>query len=246
MIYITGDCHGNYKKLSNKNFPEARELTKNDYVIVCGDFGYWCDDKEQRYWFNWLNERPFTTLFVDGNHENFDELNKLEVSTWNGGKVHKITDSIIHLMRGQVFNIEGKTFFTFGGAQTHDIADGILDPEDADFKTKKRQLNKANAQFRINHISWWEDELPTDKELDEGLLNLSRVNWKVDYIITHCASNTIQNQLNTDKAENRLTNYFDIIRNTCIYDKWLFGHYHKDEKVTLRDKCLYHSIIKLN
>lgn len=246
MIYITGDCHGDYRKLSNKNFPEARELTKNDYVIVCGDFGYWSDDKEQRYWFNWLNERPFTTLFVDGNHENFDELCKLKVSIWNGGKVHKISESIIHLMRGQVFSIGDNLLFTFGGAQTHDIKDGILDPEDKSFKAKKRQLTKNNAQFRINHVSWWKEELPSDRELDEGIINLSRVNWQVDYIITHCASNTVQKKLSSNNTRNRLTAYFEIVRNTCKYNKWLFGHYHKDEQVTSNDICIYNNLIKLS
>ena len=35
-------------------------------------------------------------------------------------------------MRGQVFEIEGKTFFTMGGAASHDIQDGILDPAVSD------------------------------------------------------------------------------------------------------------------
>ena len=33
-------------------------------------------------------------------------------------------------MRGQVFTIDDKTFFTFGGAQSHDIRDGILETDD--------------------------------------------------------------------------------------------------------------------
>ena len=33
-----------------------------------------------------------------------------------------ISDSICHLMRGQVFDIDGKTFFTFGGGNSIDKA----------------------------------------------------------------------------------------------------------------------------
>lgn len=90
MIYITGDCHCKYKKFNTKNFPEQKELHENDYVIVCGDFGFWDDSKEQQYWNKWFENKSYTTLFCDGNHENFDLLNEYKVETWNGGKVHKI------------------------------------------------------------------------------------------------------------------------------------------------------------
>lgn len=49
MIYVTGDTHGclDVKKLSIKNFKEQKSLTKEDYVIICGDFGLtW--DKSKR------------------------------------------------------------------------------------------------------------------------------------------------------------------------------------------------------
>lgn len=57
-------------------------------------------------------------------------------------------------MRGQVYNIDGKRFFTMGGASSHDIQDGILEPTDPDFRRKRQRLNKQGAFYRINHISW--------------------------------------------------------------------------------------------
>ena len=125
MIHITGDIHGTIsvnKRLNTRNFPQQKQLTKNDYVIIAGDFGLiWDGSKEDQYWLKWLNKtKPFTTLFIDGNHENFDLLEEYPVEIWNGGKVHRINDSVIHLMRGQVFEIEGKKIFTFGGAASHD------------------------------------------------------------------------------------------------------------------------------
>ena len=127
MILITGDIHGSHDihKLSNKGNPDFKDIfntmTKDDYVIICGDFGLvWNNDKEDMWWRSWLNDRPFTTLFVDGNHENFDLLNAYPVENWHGGKIHRIAPSIIHLMRGQLFDIEGKSFFTMGGAESHD------------------------------------------------------------------------------------------------------------------------------
>ena len=34
--------------------------------------------------------------------------------------------------------------------------------------------------------SWWPQELPTEGELQEGLRNLERYHYEVDYVITHC------------------------------------------------------------
>ena len=55
-------------------------MTKNDYVIIAGDFGIWNDTKQERYNLDWLEDKPFTTLFVDGNHSNFDRLYAMPVS----------------------------------------------------------------------------------------------------------------------------------------------------------------------
>lgn len=118
MIWVTGDTHGDWiTRLCTDSFPEQKEMTKDDYVIICGDFGIWRDSARQRYALKWLEEKKFTTLFIDGNHENYDVLDAYPVSEWHGGKVHFIKPSAIHLMRGQIFNIERKTFFTFGGAR---------------------------------------------------------------------------------------------------------------------------------
>lgn len=38
-IFVTGDCHSNFRKFNMGRFPEQANLDKDDYVIVCGDFG---------------------------------------------------------------------------------------------------------------------------------------------------------------------------------------------------------------
>ena len=49
MIYITGDCHREYRRFNTQNFPEQKGMTKEDYVIVCGDFGgVWSFEKEDK------------------------------------------------------------------------------------------------------------------------------------------------------------------------------------------------------
>ena len=68
-IYAVGDTHGDIDlyKLNSKFFREGKKLTKNDYVIVCGDFGaIWDGGKSDAYLQKWYTSKPWTTLFVDG------------------------------------------------------------------------------------------------------------------------------------------------------------------------------------
>lgn len=164
-IFITGDTHGDFRRLQPAVFHEQRNLTKDDCLIICGDFGGVWDgsDTEQR-WLDWLEARPFTTLFVSGNHENYDLLHSYPISQWHGGLVQAIRPSVLHLMRGQLYDICGKRIFAMGGASSHDVRDGILEPDDPDYERKIRQLNAANALFRVNHQSWWKEELPSEDE----------------------------------------------------------------------------------
>lgn len=98
-LFFTGDCHGDFSRFSKMRFPEQENMTKEDYVIVCSDFGYWTPSREQEEMLDALDELPFTLLFLDGNHENHNALDRLEVKLWQGGKVHQIRSSVYHLMR---------------------------------------------------------------------------------------------------------------------------------------------------
>ena len=193
MIYITGDIHVNPSRFNTQSFPEQKEMTKDDYVIICGDFGlvwdYQGENKEENFWLNWLEDKPFTTLFVSGNHENYDRLESYPVEEWNGGKVQKIRPSVIHLMRGQVYEIDGKTIFTFGGASSHDIYDGIIDGDDPNWRSIAKQWDKQGKyMFRIKGKSWWEHELPTEEEMREGIQNLEKHNNQDILIVSHGAT----------------------------------------------------------
>ncbi len=243
MIFITGDCHGDYRRLSTQNFPIQKKLTRNDYIIVCGDFGFWNPSREQDWWLDWLSAKPFTLLWVDGNHENFDLLKEYPIHSWKGGKVQYIRDNVVHLMRGQIFELEGASFFTFGGARSHDIQDGILDIDDEDFAETSRQLRARDALFRVNHISWWKEELPDKQEMDEGKENLEKHGWQVDYIITHCAPTAFLEDLQA--LPDLMTDYLEEIRRRCEYKKWFFGHYHDNRELTEKDRLLYEQILRI-
>lgn len=252
MIYVTGDTHADFHRFSLDIFPEQRDMTKDDYVIICGDFGgIWdrgSESKEEVYWLKWLEEKPFTLLFIDGNHENFDRLNSYPQKEWHGGKVHEIRPHVLHLMRGQVFELAGKKIFTFGGASSHDISGGLLDPDDPDLKKKRRELDREYEPYRIKHITWWEQEMPTEEEMQEGLENLRKNKNKVDFILTHCCATSTQEELGIGsiyKAD-RATEYLEQIKKTVSCKMWFFGHYHENMNVNAREKLLYEQIIRIS
>ena len=240
MIYVTGDTHGDFTRLGSKKFKKGKSLSRDDYVIICGDFGgLWAGGQRDQYWLEWLAEKPFTVLFVDGNHENFDLLNSFSVSEWNGGKVHRIRDNVIHLMRGQIFTIEFKKFFTMGGAASHDIWDGILDPEDPFFEEDYWRMRRVHKAFRVKGKSWWPEEMPSRTEYEDAIRSLNAANWNVDFVISHCAPSNIVKKLSESYATDELTDFLDVVYFGVPQAKWYFGHYHQDIAIDKGAKLMY-------
>jgi hypothetical protein len=127
MIYITGDCHSDFTRFNEDKFPIQEEMTKDDYVIICGDFG----------------------------------------GVW-----------------------------TF------------------------------------------------EEEMKNGIKNLEKVNYKVDYIISHCCPTNIQVLLGGGTYKNDyLTEYLQEISEKCEFKKWYFGHYHDYRQVNSQFTLLYKNIV---
>ena len=119
MILFTGDTHGDIDihKLTAKKWKEGKKLTKKDFVIITGDFGLlWDGSPNEIYWRTWLENCPWTTLVVLGNHENYSMINEYPISEMFDGKVRIISPSVVMLIHGEVYKIDGKKIFTFGGA----------------------------------------------------------------------------------------------------------------------------------
>ena len=246
MIYITGDTHSNFSRFTEENFPIQSEMTKYDYIIICGDFGgVWTfeeESKREKEALDWLNNKNFTTLFVDGNHENYTRLYNYPIEEWKGGKVHEIRDSVLHLMRGEIFDIDNKKIFAFGGARSHDIQDGILN---LDEEERIYEYRKRGAYFRIRDFSWWDLELPIEEEIQNGISNLEKVNYKVDYVISHCCPTSIQALINSTYKRDILTDYLQQISEKCTFKRWYFGHYHDYKQVNSQFTLLYEDIVPL-
>lgn len=226
MIFITGDLHGHHDihKFSTDCFTIQKELTHSDYVIICGDFGLrWCDSAEERYWLKWLDKKTWTTLWIDGNHENFDMLKEYPIAEWHGGKIRKITDNIFHLCRGSLFEIDGKRIFAFGGAESHD------------------------KKYRKLGVTMWEEELPNEEEMEHGRQVLESANWNADIVITHSLPSRIQEDLfsGTNYKSNILTDFFDELDEKMNFKLWFSGHYHHSGWYDKKHILIYNDIVKL-
>ena len=240
MIFITGDTHIPVDIDKVLYYPWHTTIYENDfndymdnvnstnnynnYLIVCGDFGLiWSQSEsilEQRYK-KAFKSLPLHILFIDGNHENHDRLNQYPVCDWHGGKVSFIDEQIIHLKRGQVYNINNKKIFTMGGANSHDI------------------------ETRTTYVNWWPNEVPNYNEMNEALTNLSKHNDKVDYIITHDISSSVITKLNPKYDKDNFNDFLEHIDKTVSYEQWFFGHYHQD-KIIDKHRCLYNDIVQLS
>ena len=221
MIYVTGDTHGEYGRFMWID----RKLQTGDILIICGDAGLlFKDDFNEHKRLDEMETKPYTILFVDGNHENFDAIYSYPQEIWNGGKVHRIRKNVLHLCRGQVFDIEGKKFFTFGGGYSID------------------------KPMRIEGRSWWQQEMPTDEELQEGNRNLEKAGYKVDYIITHTLPIKTVATVHRDHGhkEGYLNNYLEYVAENTEYKHWYAGHFHMDRDLHRNISVLWFDMRELD
>ncbi len=170
-----------------------------------------------------LSRQVYTIAFVDGNHEDFSILGEYPVSEWNGGQVHKIADNIYHLMRGQLFTIEGKTFFTMGGAYSID---------------KYR---------RVKGIDWWKEELPNSDDYKAADRTLSKCGYKTDYVITHTLPQSSIHYIGRvpDMHDLELTGYLDWLYEKLDFKKWFAGHFHINKQARGNVWVLFDEVVRI-
>ena len=229
MVCMTGDLHGDEQAWMEYVDPLLRA---GDTAIIPGDFGVGMMHgpmSEDRF-YDWIEQKPYTVLVVEGNHENFDRLNAYPISHWHGGRVHRIRRNIIHLMRGEIYEIEGKRVFAFGGGYS---------------------LDKA---LREPGVSWWPEELPSEEEYQNAEIRLREADRRVDYIITHTApsdsiyylSRIPRYGVRSDVTEDwELVSFLDRVLGEWNPKKWYFGHYHVDAELWGNQIAMLHAVREL-
>ncbi len=217
MICITGDMHGDYSRF---NDGRIKKLKKGDYLIVCGDFGFiWDGSKREKKILKKIGKKRFYTLFVEGCHENFDLLEQYPEKEFCGGAVNVVSGRLMHLKRGNVFNLQGYKFFAFGGGQTKEL------------------------DIRRESKTWWEKELPETDEVKQAEAVLKRNGGSVDYIITHEPPASVKEFMNFETRQiSYMHTFFDKVKDECKFRMWFFGKTHKNKLIPPKYQCLFDDV----
>lgn len=219
MVHLIGDIHGDITQIMKENLiKDGISISKNDVVIVLGDFGVMFKDIEQhRLALDCISKLDYYVAFIDGNHENFDYLNSLPIVTKWGNKVHKLNNRCFHLMRGNIYKIEGNRYLCFGGAKSID------------------------RDYRVLGESYWLEEEPSSSDVKRLSKSFGDID-SVDFVLTHTCSNATLHKMKRIKPFNDSCLTRDVLDR--IEEKlpsrvlWFYGHFHVDEVVDEQHICL--------
>ena len=219
MVYLIGDIHGDITQIMRENLHKDNiKVKRGDTVIVLGDFGVMFADTEQhRSALDYISKLDYNVAFIDGNHENFDYLKSLPIATKWGNKVHKLNNRCFHLIRGNIYKIEGNKYLCFGGAKSID------------------------REYRVLGESYWLEEEPSLSDMSKVHKSFNDIS-SVDFVLTHTCSNITLHKMKRIKPFNDSCLTRDVLDR--IEEKlssralWFYGHFHVDEVVDEQHICL--------
>ena len=227
-IYVIGDIHGDYNIFYNRFFDDIfsdnKNINKDNILFIAGDAGFinsYENENSKAKRIEVLNKLPFTIIAVLGNHENYDIIESLDEVEIFGGKCYKEKDvEVYYAKNGQIFNIEGLTFFTYNGGLSYD---------------KEKRL-KIEAE--LGKKCWWPQEVKTE-DFEQAYSNF--FNHHIDYVITHDVPESIQKQLAFFIPENvkdivcPLQPFFEKLYSFHKIKWWYAGHYHPSYLVNIEE-----------
>lgn len=219
-LYITGDIHRttDISKLLSENFKISRSLTKDDILVVLGDWGaIWYGDERDNQILNWWEEQPWTTFVVLGNHCNYDAIEKLPIVEKFGSPARKVSNSVYIALSGNIYTLCGKRCLTINGAESIDKA------------------------LRTEGLTWWPQEAITIEDCKRALSNIS--NQTPDYIFSHTGGSEVVKNLGFNAYNSDLL--LDKILAAAPSASHFCGHYHGDKIVNERSRIVYDDIIML-
>lgn len=254
MLYFTGDVHSNIiERFSYSRHPELRDLTEDDIVFVLGDFGcpwfnpdfhfydFWLKpgkEKEEHYKLNFLSEKPWTTIIVAGNHDNYDLIKKMPLVELGGAEVcqmyydRKIYNNIYYIETPQFMEIQGQKLLLIPGAESHDV-DFLIEPKNVHAKdflryVQRQERNGEQIFYRVNNFTWWKEE---KINRDKVIKLLKQAPHEVDYILTHDCPGSMLNHWKKPGIPGRFIPteselVLEELRQSVDYKIWLHGHFH--------------------
>lgn len=221
MIYVTGDLHGDFERFQAQ---DVRKLKKGDTLLVCGDFGFlWEGGKEEEKLLKKIGKLKFQTLFIPGCHDNYALLGQYPEEDFCGGRARHISGNLWQLCRGYLFDMEGLSVFAFGGGTSDDTA------------------------LRMEQGKWWEEEQPTQEQIQQAASRLAERENKVDFIISHDVPTAIADFIHIQDADEvSFTNAFlERVREAVEFQTWYFGKFHMDKHISTKFQATYQKVFLL-
>ena len=228
------DTHGGFAAITRisdiqQNMPEYKP--EETMIVILGDcsLNFWLNNTDKKYK-KLLNSMNYHIYCVRGNHEQRPELikNMVLVNDENVNNVVYMEEAfpnIRYFIDGKIYNLLEYKCLVIGGAYSID------------------------KYLRVEGMSWWPQEIPSHVEVEEGLTNLEKVEYNVDYVLTHTCPSHLINEL-VEGAEPEPTNkILDGFNDLMQYQNWFFGHWHFDhyfKNPNSKFKCLYNDVIALN
>ncbi len=252
MLYFHGDIHGNIiGNFSYRRNPEMRALTKDDYLIVLGDCGVpwnYATEKRDLHQLDWLNKKPYKTIFITGNHDNYDLIEQMPQINFCNGIARqavfkdKTFENIVYIDKPTTLDIQEQHILVIPGADSHDIQDGIIDGNDPNWKKLYKTAWKSGKWVRVSHITWWSQEKLQIDEIEKIL----KTNNSFDFILSHeCPSSQLRYfSRRFSPTDGEI--YLEQVKEKVDYKIWLHGHMHQDVNNYHNNIiCLYEDLLSL-
>lgn len=215
-VFVTGDLHGDILKmftLEGELLPKYQDLVEGDILIIAGDFCLMLESVEGQALLDRLEQQPFCTCYVDGNHEDFPYLARSREVSFCDGVAHELRPGkVYHLMRGEFYRINGFGILTFGGAASQDKI--------------WRQPGKT----------WYPEEIPSAEDYARCERTLAATpSDHIDFVISHTAPTSVCGMMLRGKVGGEdlpLTNYLEELSMRLPKTvQFLFGHFHEDKSI---------------
>lgn len=213
MIYITGDTHGDFKRI--EHFCNLMGTTKKDVMIILGDAGInYSGDENDLGRKNYISRIPITLFCIHGNHERRPStIHTYVMSEWNGGKVWLEYDypTIMFAKDGEIYDIAGQKTIVMGGAYSVD------------------KWYRLEMGYR-----WFPDEQPSEEIKKDVEKTLDGSNWNVDIVLSHTTPlkyepvDMFLPGLDQSTVDDSTERWLDEIEEKLNYKWWYAGHFHTD------------------
>lgn len=207
-VGFSGDWHGNLDAAALRFVQAQRDGV--EAIIHVGDFGVWPGASGVRYLdliAQLVEHTDIPVFFVDGNHEDFDQLAVTPTITIDSATIGVLRTGVYHLERGSVWTWGGRRFAAMGGAA-------------------------STNRFRLTlGKSWWPAERIDVHDLEVLMDNTA--GEPVDVLVTHDAPMRsplpehyrplpMPIQMEADDSRRMITQALDIAEPKLL----VHGHFH--------------------